>query len=175
VADAEAGTPAADIHKWLSEADYCLLFLEDRMPTPISNFRRLRQNCERKVANPERKFPDRDWERKVTHDELPASKSAYTPDEIDGLVDFRFGNLEQINGILKFAATKLEIEGLSVPKLGQELYAARQRAGHSQREAGKTIGYDHHAISEWETGKREPLPDQAKNIWDYILKYPEKD
>jgi DNA-binding XRE family transcriptional regulator len=59
------------------------------------------------------------------------------------------------------------------PKLGQQLRAARDRAGHSQRQAAEKMGYDHKNISEWETGKRKPRPDTAKNIRDYILRYPE--
>jgi DNA-binding transcriptional regulator YiaG len=93
------------------------------------------------------------------------------------LLDFRFEHLARANVILKFAATKLEIEGHSVPGdpsdegLGEELRAARVRAGHSQRAAADDIGYDHKDISEWETGKRKPHPKAAKDLRDYISQH----
>ena len=170
IVDESAGMPAAQIHDWVNEAEDCLSLLEDKMPTALSEFRRIRRSFEFKVDD---------------FDEASSSKSAYRPEWIDRrtglaegsdvLLDFRFEYLEQANSILKLAATKLEIEGHSLPgnstaeKLGEELRAARLRAGHSQREAAEKIGYDHKYLSEWETGKRKPRPKAAKDICDYIL------
>jgi hypothetical protein len=170
VADATAGTPAAQIHDWINKAQLCLLLLEDKMPTLLADFRRMQPNFEFKVDEDE---------------EAGSSNSAYRPswidqrtglkDGADVLLDFRFDLLDQANGILKLAATKLEMEGHSLPgnfsdeRLGEELLAARKRAGHSLRQAATKIGYDHKYLSEWERGKRKPHPEAAKNIRDYIL------
>src|SRR5204862_1186372 len=102
-------------------------------------------------------------------EEGSGSASAYRPKDADVLLDFNFENLKRANDILKFAATKLEIErhpltgDTSAELLGEELRAARRRAGHSQRDAADDIGYDHKDISEWETGKRHPHPKAAKD------------
>ena len=134
VSDASAGTPSDQIHKWLSKAEYCLSLLEDKMPTAFSEFRHMRQSLEFKVDEEE---------------EGSGSGSAYRPKGTDVLLDFNFEHLKRANDILKFAATKLEIEQHSLTgapldeRLGGELRAARLRAGHSQREAAEAIGYDH--------------------------------
>lgn len=165
VADERAGTPEARIHKWTREAEECLSQLEDK--TALSTFRHLQQKSEFIVGD--------------DFDPDSISKSAYSPQWTDArtgategtdLVDFRFDYLEQINGVLKSAATKLELEGHSLPTLGEELRAARLHAGHSQQKAAEQIGdkCDHKYISEWETGKRKPRPDMAKKIRDYIKK-----
>ena len=110
-------------------------------------------------------------------EEGSGSASAYRPKDADVLLDFNFEHLKRANDILKFAATKLEIEQHSLTgapldeRLGGELRAARLRAGHSQREAAEAIGYDHKDISEWERGERIPHPNAAKNILDYIAKH----
>jgi DNA-binding transcriptional regulator YiaG len=161
VSDASAGTPSAQIHDWVSRAEYCLSLLEDKIPTALSEFRRIRQSFEFNVDDDEEAF---------------SSASAYRPEGGDVLLDFSFEHPGQANDILKFAATKLEIEGHSLPGdpsdkgLGEELRAARLRAGHSQREAADKIGYDHKDISEWERG-RKPHPKAAKNIRDYISQH----
>ena len=56
-------------------------------------------------------------------------------------------------------------------ELGEQLRAARRRAGHAQWVAAEKIECDHKAISEWETGKRKPHPKAEKKIRDYIAKY----
>jgi DNA-binding XRE family transcriptional regulator len=161
VSDPSAGTASAQIHDWVSKVECCLSLLEDKIPTALSDFRRIRQSFEFKVD---------DWE------EASSSASAYRPEGADVLLDFNFKHLGRANNILKFAATKLEIEGYSLPGdhsdegLGKELRAARVRAGHSQRDAAEKIGYDHKDVSEWETGKRKPHPKAAKNIRDYVSK-----
>lgn len=163
ISDATAGTPWAQIHQWISKTEYCLLLLEDKMPTAFSDFRRVRLSLEFKVDEEE---------------EGASSASAYRPEGADVLLDFNFEHLKRINDILKFAATKLEIElhplkGDTVDKtIGEELRAARHRAGHSQRVAAEKIGYDHKAISEWERGARNPHPEAEKNIRDYIVEHP---
>jgi DNA-binding transcriptional regulator YiaG len=162
ISDPTAGTPSAEIRDWVSKAGHCLLFLEDKLPTPLSDFRHLRQSFEFKVAADEEDF---------------SSKSAYRPEGSDVLLDFSFEHLKRANDILKFAATKLEIEGhlaLGNPsdeRLGEELHAARLRAGHSQRDAAEKIGYDHKDIGDWERGKRKPHPKAAKDIRDYISQH----
>jgi DNA-binding XRE family transcriptional regulator len=163
ISDANSGTPAVQIHDWISRAERYLLLLEDKLPTPVADFRRIRQTFEFKVGEDE---------------EGSGSASAYRPKGSDVLLDFSFEHLKRANDILKFAANKLEIEGHSLPgdysynELGEQLHAARLRAGHSQRAAAEAIGYDHKYISEWETGKRKPHPTALKNIVDYISKYP---
>jgi len=200
VADPAAGTLESEIHKWLNEAQYCLLYLENKIPASVlSDFQRLRESCE---------FTRQD-------DEDPPSKSAYCPtwtDPSTGVLvggdlvrDFNFEDLKQINGILRLAATKLELDGYSFAeaeisseslgatdklpstpavtlaplgnpsdeKLGEKLRAARRRSGHSQRKAGAVMGYDHKYICEWEKGKRKPHPDKEQDIRDYIDQYPE--
>jgi DNA-binding transcriptional regulator YiaG len=162
VSDASAGTPPAQIHDWVSRSEYCLSLLEDKIPTAVSDFRRTRQSFEFKVD---------------IDDEASTSASAYRPEGADVLLDFSFEHLGQANNILKFAATKLEIEGHPLPVdlsdevLGKELRAARRRAGHSQRVAAEKMGYDHKAVCEWERGKRKPHPEALKNILDYISKH----
>lgn len=162
VSDPSAGTPSAQILDWVSRVEYCLSLLEDKIPTALSEFRRIRQSFEFKVDDGEEAF---------------SSASAYRPEGADVLLDFSFEYLERANNILRVAATKLEIEGHSSPGdppdegLGKELRAARVRAGHSQRYAAEEIGYDHKAVSEWETGKRKPHPSAAKNIRDYISQH----
>lgn len=164
IADEASGTPADGIHEWVNRAGYCLGLLEDKIPTAVAEFRNLRANFEFTVAD---------------EDQDTMSPSGYRDDEADVLRDFNFEVLKQANNILRFAATKLEMEGHSLPaapsdeQLGEALRAARIRAGHSQRDAGKKIGYDHKYISEWETGKGKPHVKAAKNIRDYILLYPE--
>jgi DNA-binding transcriptional regulator YiaG len=161
VSDASAGTPSAQIHDWVSKVEYCLSLLEDKIPTALSEFRRIRQRFEFKVDDEK---------------EALSSASAYRPDGADVLLDFSFEHLGQANDILKFAATKLEIEGHSLPGdpsdegIGEELRAARLRAGLSQRKAAEGIGCDHKDVSEWERGKRKPHPKAAKDIRDYISK-----
>jgi DNA-binding XRE family transcriptional regulator len=163
VSDASAGTPSAQIHDWVIEAEDCLSLLEDKIPTALSDFRRLRQSFEFKVDVDEEAF---------------SSASAYRPEGADVLLDFSFEHLKRANDILKFAATKLGIEGHSLPGdpsdegLGEELRAARRRAGHSQRVAAEKIGYDHKTICEWESGKRKPQPKAVKCILDYISQHP---
>jgi hypothetical protein len=144
VANAKAGTPAARIHRWIRDAVECLSRLEDE--TALSDFRHIQQSQGRFTPPFEFKVDD--------DDKADCSRSAYRHDEADVLLDFRFDQLAKANDILKSAATKLEMEGHSLPTLGQELRIARARAGHSQREAGKQIGYDHKYISEWERGDR---------------------
>jgi DNA-binding XRE family transcriptional regulator len=162
IADPTAGTPWAEIHVWVSKVGQCLLLLEDKLPTPLSDFRHLRQSFEFKVDDEE---------------ESSASASAYRPKGTDVLLDFNFENLKRANEILKFAAAKLKMEGPSSPGdpssegLGEELRAARLRAGHSQRDAAEKIGYDHKDIGDWERGKRKPHPKAAKNIRDYICQH----
>jgi DNA-binding transcriptional regulator YiaG len=163
VSDANAGTPSAQIHQWVSKAGSCLSLLEDKIPTAFAEFRHLRQSLEFKLDEEE---------------EGSGSASAYRPKGTDVLVDFNFEHLKRANDILKFAATKLEIErhlltgDPSDERLGEELRAARHRAGHSQRDAADDIGYDHKDISEWERGKRIPRPKAAKDIRDYIAQHP---
>jgi DNA-binding transcriptional regulator YiaG len=162
ISDASAGTPSAQIHQWVTKVEYCLSLLEDKIPTAFSEFRHMRQSFEFKVGEDE---------------EGSGSASAYRPEGTDVLLDFSFEHLKRANDILKFAATKLEIEGHplagdpSDERLGQELRAARRRAGHSQRDAADDIGYDHKDISEWERGKRHPHPKAAKGIRDYIVQH----
>ncbi|MDT8071034.1 MAG: helix-turn-helix transcriptional regulator [Terriglobia bacterium] len=163
ISDGSAGTSSAQIHDWIGRAEYCLSLLEDKIPAAVSEFRRIRQGFEFKVDD---------------YEEASSSASAYRPDGTDVLLDFRFEHLARANDILRFAAKKLEIEGHSSPdvlsdeSLREELRAARLRAGHSQRKAAEEIGYDHKAVCEWERGKRKPHPEAAKNIRDYISKYP---
>jgi DNA-binding XRE family transcriptional regulator len=160
ISDANAGTPSVQIHDWVRTAERCLLLLEDKLPTVVSDFRRIRQSFEFKVAEDE---------------EASSSASAYRPKGGDVLLDFSFEHLKQAKDILKFAATKLEIEGhsqagdFSDEELGQQLRAARLLAGHTQRDAADDLGYDHKDISEWERGKRKPHPKAAKDIRDYIV------
>lgn len=162
VSDASARTSSAQIHDWIKNAEDCLWLLADKIPTAVSEFRRLRQKFEFKVEDDEGDF---------------SSASAYRPEGTDVLLDFSFKHLKQANKVLKLAAKKLEIEGDFVPsdpsdeKLGRELRATRRRAGHTQEEAAEKIGCDHKDISEWERGKRKPHPKNAKNIHDYIDKY----
>ena len=110
-------------------------------------------------------------------EEGSGSESAYRPKGADVLLDFNFEHLKRANDILKFAATKIEIEqhpltgDPSDERLGEELRAARRRAGHSQRDAAEAIGYDHKDVSEWERGNRIPHPKAVKNILDYIAKH----
>jgi len=155
VADARTETRGAKIHDWLIAAEDCLLRGKDKLAQELSAFRHILQECEFLVDEDE--------------DETVIRKSAYYP--LGERVDFRFEYLEQANDILRRAAEKLE--NPSDKKLREELYAARHRAGHSQREAALKMGYDHQSISVWETGNRKPHPKQAKNIRDYILLYPE--
>jgi DNA-binding XRE family transcriptional regulator len=175
VADAGAGTPAAQIHQWIDEAQDCLLLLEDKIPTALSDFRGVGQRFEFRVDD---------------DDEDSSSESAYRPDGADVLWDFRFEYLGQANDILKLAATKLEMEGHSVPgaepfpessgaagnppdeKLGEELRAARKRAGESQEVACVELKCSRVTVGRWETGKQKPHIAQAKSIRDYILKHP---
>lgn len=160
VSDASAGTPSPQIREWVNRADYCLSLLEDKIPTALSEFRRIRRSFEFKVGDDKEAF---------------SSASAYRPDGSDVLLDFSFEHLMRANDILKFAATKLEVEGHSLAgdfsdeRLGEHLRAARLRAGHSQRDAADEMGYDHKDISEWERGKRKPHPKAAKDIRDYIV------
>ena len=88
------------------------------------------------------------------------------------LLDFDFDELAKANDTLKSAATRLEMEGHSSFTLGEELRAARLRAGHTQEKAAEQIGAkcDHKYVSEWESGKRKPHPPMAKKIRDYIKK-----
>ncbi|HEX3821677.1 MAG TPA: hypothetical protein VHW45_15190, partial [Candidatus Sulfotelmatobacter sp.] len=95
VCDEEAGTRGAQIHQWLSESRYCLAFLDDKIPTALSDFQRVRQDCVFKLADDE---------------EALASESAYR-DDGDVLWDFRFEKLQQALGILNLASRKLEMEG----------------------------------------------------------------
>jgi DNA-binding XRE family transcriptional regulator len=172
VADAEAGTPATEIHQWISGGRYCLGFLEDKIPTAVADFHRIRGCVEFKVNDGEEAF---------------SSKSAYehvvtNPDTGEGiagvLLDFRFDYLGQLNGILTFAATKIEIEKLVLSganqddeAIGKRLRAARKRAGQTQEQAAEEIKCDHKDISEWERGIREPHPKSIKKILHYIEKY----
>jgi DNA-binding transcriptional regulator YiaG len=165
VSDESAGTPSAQIHEWVSEAQICLSLLEDKVPTALSDFRRIRQSFEFKVDEEE---------------EASSSASAYRPKGADVLQDFSFEHLARANEILKSAATKLEIEieghslsnDISAERLGKELRAARDRAGHTQWEAADEIGCDHKDISEWERGRRHQHPSSVKKILDYVSKYP---
>jgi DNA-binding XRE family transcriptional regulator len=173
VADAGAGTPAAEIHEWISGAQYCLALLEDKIPTALADFRRIRESVEFQVREGEEAF---------------SSKSAYNPEttnpytgeaeRADVLLDFRFDYLGQINQIMRFAATKIEIGGLALSaahpddeSLGKRLRDARKRAGQTQEEAAIAIVCDHKDISDWERGKRNPRPSSTKKILDYIEKH----
>jgi len=162
ISDATAGTPAVQIHDWINRAEYYLSLLEDKLPTAVSDFRRIRQSFEFKVEEDE---------------DGSSSASAYRPKGGDVLLDFSFEHLQQANNILKLAAAKLEIEasssagGFSDETLGQQLRTARGRAGHSQRKAADEIGYDPKTISEWERGDRKPHPEAEKNIRDYIHRH----
>lgn len=172
VADEKAGTPAAEIHKWMEEALVCLLFLEREIPTAVEDFKHIRESYEYWVEE--------------EYEEASFSKSAYRPEFLDpsrdvwvegeAWKDFRFDYLAQANGILKLAAQKVDMERRSSPEteLGERLRKARQVAGQTQRQAADEIGYDHKYISEWETGIRIPRPIHAKNILVYILKHSEK-
>jgi DNA-binding XRE family transcriptional regulator len=171
VSNPMAGMQAARIRKWMREAEECLALLEDK--TSLLAFQSIKHSQGHFTPPLEFKVAD--------DDESSSSKSAYRPswidqhtglkDGADVLLDFRFDLLAKANEILKAAAAKLEKEGhSSSPTLGEQLRAARAKAGHSQRIAAEKLGYDHHAISEWETGKRNPHPDAAKNIGDYIKK-----
>lgn len=159
-----------EIHNWISAAQYCLGLLEDRIPSAVADFRRLREVLE---------FPVPDGE------EDASSKSAYVPEVVDRdtgipmdagvLLDFRFDHLAQMNHILRFAANKIEIEGLpesdvcpGEEPIGKRLLAARLRAGHTQDEAADAVECDAKDISEWENGKREPYPKSRKRIQKYI-------
>ena len=167
--------PAARIHKWIKEAEECLLQLQDQDKESLAAFRLIQQSQGRF-------FPA--FELKVKElKEGDSSKSAYRPswtdrrtgqrEGTDVLLDFRFDLLAKVIDILKAAVTKLEIAGhYSLPTLGEHLRAARAHAGHSQREAAEKIGgtCQHKYISEWETGKRTPHVDMAKSIRDYIEK-----
>src|SRR5437879_11883125 len=53
ISDRTAGTPSAEIRDWVSKAAHCLLLLEDTLPTPVSDFRHLRQSFKFKVATDE--------------------------------------------------------------------------------------------------------------------------
>lgn len=109
VCDSDAGTKATQINEWVTEAHGCLVLLEDKMPTALADFRRIRAKLEFRV--------DEDAEHL-------ASRSAYRPEWIDELtgrtegadvlLDFDFGRLEQLARILKLAAKKLELEGYSI-------------------------------------------------------------
>jgi hypothetical protein len=164
VSDASAGTPSAQIHDWVSRVENCLSLLEDKIPTALSEFRRIRQSFESKV-NEEK--------------EASSSASAYRPEGTDTLLDFKFEHLARANDILRLAATKLEIEieghslsnDISAERLGKELRAARRRAGHTQWKAAVEIECDHKDISEWERWKRDPHPSSVKKILDYISKH----
>jgi hypothetical protein len=102
VADGLAGTPGAQIHDWINEAENCLLLLEDKMPTLLSDFRRI-PSFEFKVDD-DRKV-DYDAEADDDHEvdddrEVLRSESAYRPhrtnprtgrtEVADVLVDFKF-------------------------------------------------------------------------------------
>jgi DNA-binding XRE family transcriptional regulator len=154
LSDPSTGTPSAKIHHWIKNAEDCLSLLEEKIPTEVSEFRRLRQKFEFKVED---------------YEEDSVSASAYRPEGTDVLLDFSFEHLKQATDILKLAAKKLPSDP-SDEKLGEKLRAARLLAGHTQREAAEKIGYEYKAISEWETGKRKPRPKAAKDIRDYIGK-----
>ncbi len=49
VAHAGACTPAVEIHDWINRAQYCIALLEDRIPTAVTDFRRVLQSVEFKV------------------------------------------------------------------------------------------------------------------------------
>ena len=101
-----AGTSAAEIHKWVTEAHSCLALLEDQIPSAFAVFRRILRDREFRV--------DEDAEHL-------ASRSAYRPEWIDELtgraegadilVDFKFDRLEQAARILKLAVKKLDLGG----------------------------------------------------------------
>lgn len=101
VADAGAGTPETQIHEWMNAAHYWLTLLEDKVPSGFASFRSILANYEFKVHT-------------YTTDD-PPSKSAYWRDEAEGLVDFRFDELQHVNKILKIADTRLEYEGYVLP------------------------------------------------------------
>src|SRR5438067_8646772 len=82
ISDATAGTPAIQIHHWISRAEYCLSLLEDKIPTALSDFRRIRQSFEFKVGEDEEPY---------------SSESAYTPKDSDVLLDFSFEHLKRAN------------------------------------------------------------------------------
>ena len=128
VSDVTAGTPSAQIREWINRAEYCLSLLEDKIPTAVADFQRLRRSFEFKAED---------------NEEYITSESAYRPEGADVLLDFNFECLGEAVNILKFAATKLQLEVHSQPGelseegLGKALRAARLRAGHSQRVAAR--------------------------------------
>jgi hypothetical protein len=83
VSDTSAGTPSAQIHEWVNRADHCLSLLEDKIPTALSEFRRIRQSFESKVNDEEEAF---------------SSASAYRPKGADVLQDFSFEHLRRAYG-----------------------------------------------------------------------------
>ena len=89
IADSIAGTSANDIHDWIQRARSCLAPLGERMPTALSDFDSFWRNLEFRVE---------------AGSESAASKSSYWSDEAEDLMDFRFENLRQMNGILKRVA-----------------------------------------------------------------------
>jgi len=105
IADRASGTPAAAIHEWASAAEYYLGFLEDKVPAAVSEFRRLRKNFEFRVEDDE---------------ESTMSPSGYRHERADVLLDFDFEMLNRANEILRFAVTKLEMEGHSSTTKNQD-------------------------------------------------------
>ena len=167
----KAGTPATRIHEWIEAAEECLSLLEDK--ASLSAFQEIQHSQGRFTPPFEIKVDD--------DDEAVFSDSAYRPQLIDPrtgegiadvLLDFRFDLLKQANHVLKLAAVKLEIEGHSLPTLGEQLRAARALTGDTQRFVAKEIGgkCQHKYISEWETGKRIPCFFYEKRIRAYIAK-----
>lgn len=141
VAAAEAGTPAAEIHEWMNAVHYCLALIEDKIPTALSDFRHLRNN----------------FEFRVNEDEEPgSSESAYRPDGADVLLDFRFEYIEQANNILKFAATKLEIEG--------NAYAWTDSANIPESLPPELRGQIASLLAEYTPGGRGPRTDVVKHL-----------
>lgn len=102
VADRTAGMRWIEIHDWLNQGRYCLAFVEDRIPTAVSDFDHIRRNVEYKF----------DGNR-----EDDSSDSAHRIEGTDILLDFNFELLQKALDILRFASTKLEMEGCSVSEV----------------------------------------------------------
>lgn len=143
VADATAGTPPEEIHDWIDQAQTCLGMLKDRMPKEFSDFKTILGRLEFRVT-----------------DEQSASKSSYVPDDGDDLADFRFEDLRQLNGILKFAARKV-VELINAAESSSKnvffdvraLKAARAAMNVKQADAASWFDVDVRTFRRWEGGQ----------------------
>ncbi len=175
VADMTSKTSGERIIIWMEEAERCLEDGGAVVEKQLLAFRTARESCVFKVKEESLNYKISETENRIRQDfDLgPLSGSAYRPTETDELLDFRFERLQEATAALRAADKILKGSGSSsgsAPNLtlGERLRAAREQAGHSQREAAQKIGYDHKYISEWETGKTTPSLKAAKNIRDYI-------